>query len=329
MGTWGVSGANDGIWFHDASGWRMATAPVAGAFWRVAASNPFNKQEIVIVGNSWSYLEWPSSPGNPLKMHDGTHSAAWRSTDGGATWSALTLTQPATGGRIIVVQDVGWASVGGWYVYAVVRPDMGSASSVVWREGAAYQETGAAYSGIGRAAPGQDGEIAIGKEGAQGVMSVNSTGVWSTPQNAPGGAYLLGGIAVVPGKRLAYLIDGNTSALYTTPDYRSSAITTWAGAPALGGIIAMADGSVYGYRIVGTNAEIVSVQAGGSSAVVATLPAQYLSYLVSNASRSAIAGAAAFYGFVYWDGATWDKIDFPTGLGSSDLGRLAITDEPS
>jgi hypothetical protein len=227
------------------------------------------------------------------------------------------------------VRSIGWASVGGWFVQAHTRN--GPQYNIVWRPSGGYAQTASsAYRGMsGGAAPGQDGEIVIGKQNAQGVLSVNASGTWSTPQNAPGGSYLVGGIAVVPTSRRAYLRDGNTSALYTTPDYRNTAITAWAGAPALASIVALADGSVYGHRIVSTDAEIVLVQPDGSSAVVATLPAQYLAYLVSNASRSAIAGPAQFYGFVYWDGTTWGKIDFPPGMAASDFGRLSVTDEAS
>jgi hypothetical protein len=36
---------------------------------------------------------------------------------------------------------------------------------------------------------------------------------------------------------------------------------------------------------------------------------------------------AQSYGFAYWDGTTWSKIDFPTGLAAGNFGRLAVTDE--
>jgi hypothetical protein len=139
--------------------------------------------------------------------------------------------------------------------------------------------------------------------------------------------YLTGATTVVPGSRKTVLRDLNTGLLYTTPDYRSSPVAAWAGAPALNSAVALADASVYGHRIVGTDAEIVHVLADGSSSVVATLPAQYLAYLTSNASRSAIVGPARLYGFVVWDGTTWGKLDFPPGLDAADFGRLVVTDE--
>jgi hypothetical protein len=325
--TWGVSGANDGIWIHDASGWRKAAAPVAGAYWQDIATNPFNRSEWLLIGNSASSNQLPYSSGGPLRMADGVHSAVWHTTDAGATWAPLTLTIPTVSAGVyyIKLNHVLWPSVGGWAVGAEWWRNTGNPFPIVWRStGGSTKQTNEYIAGP-RYVAGQDGEIVIV---ASYMSVVSAAGVWGarvtwTPANG-----LHGAASVVPGSRALWAASTTTGALYRTADYRTTAPTITATPQYLTGVVAMPDGSAYAYTADTANAYISHVQPNGSATLAHTAPARYLSYLESNASRSAIAGIAAFYGFVYWDGTTWGKIDFPwTGAIAGNFGRLAVTDE--
>jgi hypothetical protein len=329
--TWGVTGANDGIWIHDATGWRKVAAPVAGAYWSALAINPFSRLEWILVGNSWAYSQWPYSPGGAVLMHDGVHSAAWRTTDGGATWAALTITAPT---YVITSPEIGyltaaWSQAGGWVVAGAITSYAHRAVPLVWRPGGAWGVNDTTHEGfVGQIAAGLDGEILFVHEWGDWISSASAAGVWTAPTSHGdnNGDNMLT-TSVVPGTRTAYAVRSN-GLIHRSDNYRSAA---WAqvgtATVSTASLVAMPDGSVYGSRIAGSTCEIVLVQSGGAAAVVATLPTPYLTTLASNASRSAVGGMAQSYGFAYWDGTTWSKIDFPTGLAAGNFGRLAVTDE--
>lgn len=327
--TWGVSGANDGIWIHDSAGWRMVAPPVAGAYWKAIGVNPFNSSEWVIAGDSSSACDLPYAVGGALMMSDGAHSAVWHTSDAGATWTAVALAIPDVGTSVYYIRlnttAVLWPDTGGWAICANWWRTDGSPFPVVWRATGGYYR-GGTYDKGGIYAIGQDGDIVVGRGDPHVITSVTPSGSWTSSLNGPGYTNFATYITVVPGGRTVYAVNDWTGDIWRSSDYRVSDPAVWAGAPSINGLVACSDGSVYGYRVtVAGSTEIMLVRSDGSSAVAysaVTTP----SYLVSNASRGAIAGAATT-GIVYWDGTTWSLIPYPTGTTHTNFGRLAVTDE--
>jgi hypothetical protein len=326
--TWGVTGANDGIWIHDATGWRKAAAPVAAQQWRGMAINPFNPLDRLLINN---YASVAYTPGMTLAM--GGHSPVWHTADGGATWSEVALVAPSytITEPYIAILSVAWSQAGGWVVAGAITSYAHRAVPLVWRPGGAWGVNDTTHEGfVGQIAAGIDGEILFVHEWGDWISSVSTAGVWTAPTSHGdnNGDNMLT-TSVVPGTRTAYAVRSN-GLIHRSDNYRSAAwVQIGTATVSTASLVAMPDGSVYGSRIAGSTCEIVLIQPGGAAAVVATLPTPYLATLASNASRSAVGGMAQSYGFAYWDGTTWSKIDFPTGMGAGNFGRLTVTDEAS
>jgi len=99
MPSWGGSGATDKLWkYTPAAGWAGLTNPQTGWYWFGVARSIHNDDHLLMWGNNidQNTTNQFSLSGTALRSLDGSGSPLYRSIDGGATWTAITLSTNKT-----------------------------------------------------------------------------------------------------------------------------------------------------------------------------------------------------------------------------------------
>ena len=317
--TSGVSGASDGVWVHDTTGWRQAAAPIAAAGATRMARSPFDDNEWIWATNG------SGEPGAPL-LTSGGQSAVWRTADAGATWTPVTLICPAVGAACSGVTGVHWLAVGGW---AVVGAYGEWQLPIVWRPAGASAYESAHPQGFVGSAGGQDGEVVLAARQTNwylyqypGLIVSAGGGGWAARITIPDLA-TVGSIAVTPGARAIYGIRGGV--IQRADDYR-------AGPFASIGVAATDDGDGRRCNLLAAPDGVWFIDGAGAhhadagGAITSTCPLGYpdSARLIGNADGT-LAAVQVLHGLGggvrLFDGATWAEIAYPAGLDGADFGE--------
>lgn len=221
--TRGESGAGDYLWHYTPSaGWVGITPPSAGKYWRFVAASPLAPDSWLLLGNSADNDSSYTVSGGHVVMADGSTKPLWLTTDAGATWTAITLADPASGGTQItlVKAEWSWADASAW---VVVRENEVTATTV-WRgtgTTAGAPSTNDTHTAAVGWAFGADSDLYLAPSGT------NRIGVYQTSGGSftvPSGSALSENLYTTDrllGTRIMASASQGT-AVYATGDYRAS-----------------------------------------------------------------------------------------------------------
>lgn len=168
----GASGAADNIFrYTPGIGWESIAPPQASWYWHGIAVDPFNRNRMLLWGNSDSSQDWFVSIVGVLYAEDETNFPLYRSDDAGATWTPIelgTADRTAAYGQILACWSESDADL--WCAAMVLDKPLNREQVSFWRDGtgaASVERTGvltteATGAALGGMCSGTNGEFVFG-----------------------------------------------------------------------------------------------------------------------------------------------------------------------
>lgn len=319
-----ASGAGDFIWVHDTVGWVGRTPPQAGWAWVQLVANPFDGDEWLLYGRSPN----SANPSQRASVQSGIvrdlgatgESPLYRTTNAGATWTAVDLTSAAADGSQVLVQakTIEWSdSESGAWLLTMGAEFIAANPTQYWRgshssAGTAFLEGAPNYWVLGFVASGINGQfIVAGRFNSNRlyVIETDGTRVDVDPTDA-GEAYL--GIDKFPGTGSPVVVGlRNINTLVAAEDYRDAQPSeSLVGAGTA--ITAAIDGVYVGGR---TGVLRVANVLGGASGTVVAADGVGIGFIraarQNRALATVVAARASNADSYIYDGTTWTFLPGP------------------